>query len=101
MRLADGTFRSKRLGNRREAEKMVVYWLIVFYNEDMQKPSFEQFEATSLYCPRCKAAVPVRKRLLLVLPEGEEYEYLCAYCSSSVGTKIDKNAPQIDLIIKP
>jgi len=101
MRLADGTFRSRRLGNRREAEKMVVYWLIVFYNEDMQKPSFEQFEATSLYCPRCKAAVPVRKRLLLVLPEGEEYEYLCAYCSSSVGTKIDKNAPQIDVIIKP
>ena len=67
----------------------------------MRRPSFEQFEATSLYCPRCKAAVPVRKKLLLVLPEGEEYEYLCAYCSSSVGTKIDKNAPQIELIIKP
>jgi len=43
----------------------------------------------------------VRKRLLLVLPEGEEYEYLCAYCSSSVGIKIDKNAPQTELIIKP
>ncbi len=67
----------------------------------MRKPDFEQFEATSLYCPRCKAAVPVRKRLLLVLPEGDEYEYLCAYCSSSVGTKTDKNAPQIDMIIKP
>ncbi len=67
----------------------------------MQKSSFKEFEATSLYCPRCKAAVPVKKRLLLVLPEGEEYEYLCAYCSSSVGTKIDKNAPQIDMIIKP
>jgi hypothetical protein len=66
----------------------------------MQKPSFEQFEATSLYCPRCKAAVPVRKRLLLILPEGEEYEYLCAYCSSSVGMKIDKSAPQTELIIK-
>lgn len=68
---------------------------------DMRKPSFEQFEATSLYCSRCKAAVPVRKRLLLVLPEGDEYEYLCAYCSTSVGTKIDKNAPQIEAIIKP
>jgi hypothetical protein len=67
----------------------------------MQKPAFEQFEATSLYCPRCKAAVPVRRRLLLVLPEGEEYEYLCAYCSASVGTKIDKNAPQIEVIVKP
>jgi hypothetical protein len=68
---------------------------------NMQKPSFEQFEATSLYCPRCKAAVPVRKRLLLVLPEGDQYEYLCAYCSFSVGMKIDKNAPQIELILKP
>jgi len=65
------------------------------------KSSFEEFEATSLYCAKCKAAVPVRKKLLLVLPEGEEYEYLCVYCSSSVGTKIDKNAPQIELIMKP
>jgi len=46
--------------------------------------------------------VPVRKRLLLVLPEGDQYEYLCAYCSSSVGMKTEKNAPQIEgLIIKP
>ena len=67
----------------------------------MRKSNFEEFEATALYCPRCKAAVPVRKRLLLVLPEGDEYEYLCAHCSSSVGTKIDKNAPQIELVLKP
>ena len=67
----------------------------------MRKPSFEQFEATSLYCPKCKEAVPVRKKLLLVLPEGDEYEYLCAYCSTSVGMKIDKNSPQIELIFKP
>ena len=67
----------------------------------MRKPSFEEFEATSLYCPRCKAAVPVRKRLLLVLPEGDEYEYLCAYCSFSVGMKTEKNAPKIELILKP
>jgi hypothetical protein len=67
----------------------------------MRKSNFEDFEATSLYCPRCKAAVPVRKRLLLVLPEGDEYEYLCVYCSSSVGMKIDKNAPQIELVVKP
>ncbi len=67
----------------------------------MRESGFEEFEATSLYCPMCKAAVPVRKRLLLVLPEGDEYEYLCAYCSSSVGTKIDKNAPQIELVVKP
>ncbi|MBM4340168.1 MAG: cytoplasmic protein [Deltaproteobacteria bacterium] len=67
----------------------------------MRASQFKEFEATSLYCPRCKAAVPVRKKLLLVLPEGDEYEYLCVYCSSSVGTKTDKNAPQIELILKP
>lgn len=72
-----------------------------FILKHMQRSSFDQFEATSLYCPRCKAAVPVRKRLLLVLPEGDEYEYLCAYCSTSVGTKIDKNAPQIEVLVKP
>jgi hypothetical protein len=68
---------------------------------DMRTPSFEQFEATSLYCPRCKAAVPVRKKLLLILPEGDEYEYLCAYCSFTVGTKIEKEAPKIELVLKP
>ncbi len=69
----------------------------------MKKPpsSFEEFEATSLYCPRCRAAVPVRKKLLLVLPEGDEYEYLCVHCSFSVGTKIDKTGPPTDLILKP
>ncbi len=67
----------------------------------MRESSFKEFEATSLYCPQCRMAVPVRKRLLLVLPEGDEYEYLCAYCSSSVGTKIDKNAPPLDLLTKP
>jgi transposase-like protein len=67
----------------------------------MKESHFKEFEATSLYCPRCKAATPVRKKLLLVLPEGEEYEYLCAYCSSSVGMKIDKSVSQIDLILKP
>ena len=67
----------------------------------MKKPDFEQFEATSLYCPRCKAAVPVRKKLLLVLPEGDEYEYLCTYCSSSVGMKIEKGPPQVEFILKP
>jgi len=52
---------------------------------------FRELEATELYCPNCRQAVPVRKRLLLILPEGEKYEYLCARCSGSVGTKLDRN----------
>jgi DNA-directed RNA polymerase subunit RPC12/RpoP len=71
------------------------------YNKKMKQPSFEEFEATSLYCPHCKSAMPVRKRLLLVLPEGDEYEYLCARCSTSVGTKIDKSAPPLEILLKP
>lgn len=59
---------------------------------------FEDLEATALYCPRCRAAMPVRKRLLLVLPEGEKYEYLCARCGQAVGDKIEKGAPPPTLL---
>ena len=60
-----------------------------FRQQDRQS-MFREFDATELYCPKCRQAVPVRKRLLLVIPEGDKYEYLCADCSESVGTKIDK-----------
>ena len=48
---------------------------------------FEEFQASALFCGRCRTARPVRERLLLVLPDGELYEYLCAACGSSVGTR--------------
>ncbi len=60
---------------------------------------FKEFDATELYCPRCKRAVPVRKRLLLILQEGDKYEYLCAFCSESVGTKMDRHEKPISIII--
>ena len=60
---------------------------------------FKEFDATELYCPRCKRPVQVRKRLLLVLPEGDKYEYLCAFCYESVGTKIDRQAKPITVIV--
>jgi hypothetical protein len=60
---------------------------------------FKEFDATELYCPRCKRPVPVRKRLLLVLPEGDKYEYLCAFCSESVGAKIDRKAKPVTVIV--
>jgi len=49
--------------------------------------SFEEFQATVLFCARCQAARPVRERLLLVLPDGELHEYLCTACGSSVGSR--------------
>ena len=48
---------------------------------------FENLEAVSLYCLRSKQATPVRERLLLVLPDSEMHEYLCAGCRASVGKK--------------
>jgi len=60
---------------------------------------FKELDATELYCSRCKTAVPVRKRLLLVLPEGDKYEYFCPYCAETVGTKIDRQQQQPSIIV--
>ena len=54
----------------------------------MKSEEYRDFDATELYCPRCKRAVPVRKRLLLILPQGEKYDYTCAFCGTSVGDKL-------------
>ncbi len=51
------------------------------------KPTFEDLEAMELYCPSCRRPVPVRKYLLLVLPEGDKYEYKCGLCGAVVGDK--------------
>ena len=50
-------------------------------------PDYEEFDAVSLYCPQCRTALPVRQRLLLVLPDGELFEYRCARCNTLVGKK--------------
>jgi len=54
-----------------------------------ETPSYEEFDAVCLFCPSCRTAQPVRKRLLLELLDGELYEYLCARCNTSVGKKKD------------
>lgn len=48
---------------------------------------FEGLEATQLYCPRCGSAMPVRKKLLLVLLDREIHDFLCAGCGMSLGKK--------------
>jgi len=53
----------------------------------MNQQQFENFTASSLYCQKCKAAMPVRERLLLVLPDREIFDYLCSGCGSSVGRR--------------
>jgi hypothetical protein len=53
----------------------------------MSQQQFENFTASSLYCEKCRAAMPVRERLLLVLPDKEIFDYLCNGCGSSVGRR--------------
>ena len=48
---------------------------------------FENFTASSLYCEKCQASMPVRERLLLVLPDKELFDYLCTGCGSSLGQR--------------
>ncbi|MGD9078307.1 MAG: hypothetical protein PVG96_03160 [Desulfobacterales bacterium] len=69
-----------------------------FSGQPYDSDVYKDFDATELYCPKCKQSVPVRKRLLLVLPEGDKYEYLCAYCAETVGTKIDKQVKPLTII---
>jgi hypothetical protein len=49
--------------------------------------AFEEFQASVLFCNRCRVAQPVRERLLLVLPDGELLEYLCTGCGTSLGSR--------------
>jgi hypothetical protein len=51
----------------------------------MKGQQYRDFDATELYCPHCRRAVPVRKRLLLVLAEGDKYDYTCIYAAPRGG----------------
>lgn len=53
----------------------------------MERRQFESLRASSLWCNRCKAAMPVRERLLLVLADREIYDYLCTGCGDSLGQR--------------
>jgi len=48
---------------------------------------FESFRASSLFCKKCNKAMPVREKLLLVLPGKEIFDYLCSGCASSLGQR--------------
>jgi hypothetical protein len=48
---------------------------------------FESFKASRLYCRRCAKSMPVREHLLLILPDKDLYEYLCAGCGDSLGER--------------
>lgn len=51
---------------------------------------YDDLQATYLYCNNCAGSMPVRERLLLILPDGYLYEYLCANCGQVLGDKKTK-----------
>jgi hypothetical protein len=54
--------------------------------------TFREFEATSLFSPRCQRATPVRTTLLLVLSTGKKYDDTCDVYGAAVGGKTDNDA---------
>jgi hypothetical protein len=71
-------------------------WLLAGYQKSVPAqrptgrepaPAFEEFQATVLYCNRCRAPQAVRERLLLYLADGELWEYLCQVCGASLGSR--------------
>lgn len=66
----------------------------------MRRQQYKDFDATELFCPCCRRSVPVRKRLLLVLSEGEKYDYTCVYCGTSAGDKLVKDSDGIKILLK-
>jgi len=66
--------------------------------EKEKQASYGEFEATELYCPKCGKAVPVIKTLLLILPEGDKYEYRCRFCGTTVGDKMDRDGQYYSIL---
>ena len=60
-----------------------------------REKTFDQLRASLLYCNRCRRAMPVRERLLLILPTGELHDYLCEGCGSSLGSKTERTTREI------
>ena len=66
----------------------------------MVRETYRDFDATELFCPRCQRAVQVRKKLLLILADGEKYDYACRVCGTSVGDKFVRNNSDSGILIR-
>ena len=66
-----------------------------FQNKNSQ---YKDFAATERFCPKCRQSMPVRERLLLVLPDGDLYDYRCVRCGASLGEKRVKDQQPIQIV---
>lgn len=64
-----------------------------------EQSDFTSFRASLLFCPKCRQATPTRERLLLVLPTGDLYEYLCVQCGTSTGSKTARDQEEVRLFM--
>jgi len=62
--------------------------------------SHPEWEAAELFCPRCQRPQSVRKRMLLILPDGDKFDYLCSVCGEVIGAKMDKKPDNFGGVIK-
>jgi hypothetical protein len=69
-------------------------------NAPTRREQYRDFDATELFCAKCRRAVPVRKRLLLVLAAGDKYDYTCTICGSSVGDKLVTGRDNLKVTLK-
>lgn len=65
-----------------------------------EQAHYGEFEASELFCPKCRQAQPVRQHLLLVLPTGKKYEYRCAVCATPVGDRDDDDTREFSETLK-
>ena len=54
--------------------------------------AYKDLKATELFCDRCKTAVPVREKLLLIIPGKNLYDYICTRCGKSLGKRTEPDA---------
>jgi hypothetical protein len=64
-----------------------------------EQPHYKTLEASELFCRRCRQSQPVRQHLLLVLPTGNKYDYRCAVCATSVGSKMDSDSSDFSTLL--
>jgi uncharacterized Zn finger protein len=61
---------------------------------------FDDLQATYLYCNTCGGSMPVRERLLLILPDGYLFEYFCVNCGEVLGDKKTKLKDEDRLLLR-
>ncbi len=73
--------------------------LLPFIYMQYNYKEFDKFQATSLFCPKCKQATEVREKLLLILPDGDLFDYLCSLCGASVGQRKESKFQDKNIVI--